>query len=184
MVAGIDPTPETSCVLKLDDRLVHRNFGVCYMLGRRPTVVDFCYYAIFPHTPRARHQSYNRCELPTAAAWFSHSFICAKRVYSFFFSIADFLSAWYLKMSCLYFYSLRLFTSSNVDPLCACSLPLLSMRLKWGSGLSSDTLEQAASEDKWNNLKKAQNSFSGIQTDEDWKRRRIQICFLHPVLSK
>ena len=68
MVAGIDPTPETSCVLKLDDRLVHRNFGVCYMLGRRPTVVDFCYYAIFPHTPRARHQSYNRCELPTAAA--------------------------------------------------------------------------------------------------------------------
>jgi hypothetical protein len=54
MVAGIDPAAETSCVLKLDDRLVHHNFGVCYMLGRRPTVVDFSYYAIFPHTPRAR----------------------------------------------------------------------------------------------------------------------------------
>ena len=28
MVAGIDPAPGISCMLKLDNRLVHHNFGV------------------------------------------------------------------------------------------------------------------------------------------------------------
>jgi hypothetical protein len=69
MVEGIDPAPETSCILEPDNRLVHHNFGVyCYTLGRRPTVVDFCYYAIVPYTTPRAAPIPNLCVLPTATA--------------------------------------------------------------------------------------------------------------------
>ena len=81
-------------------------------------------------------------------------------------------------MSCLYFYSLRLFTSSNVDPLCACSSLLIEHATEVGVRAVQRThtgWNKTVMKTKWNNLKKAQNSSSGIPTQENWKTRSIQI---------
>jgi len=46
MVAGIDPVPETSCVLKLDHRLVHHNFGVLLYTG---SATHCCRFLLLRH---------------------------------------------------------------------------------------------------------------------------------------
>jgi hypothetical protein len=90
MVAGIDIAPETPCILKLDNRLVHHNFGVLLCTGsathccrflllrhrslRHPVRGTEPEFAVYFLQPQPDLSTVIRCVLSTATARFIHSY--------------------------------------------------------------------------------------------------------------